>query len=91
MQKHSGCFTIFFLCECICLFADLQVVTKSPADIPRLREVSSRQGRHLCLQLNPPIGVGVTALQYVSRTNQLAVGFSDGLLQLWNMKTLKKE
>ncbi|XP_043951927.1 protein ELYS isoform X2 [Gambusia affinis] len=71
--------------------SDLQVVTKSPADIPRLREVSSRQGRHLCLQLNPPIGVGVTALQYVSRTNQLAVGFSDGLLQLWNMKTLKKE
>ncbi|XP_023187825.1 protein ELYS isoform X2 [Xiphophorus maculatus] len=71
--------------------SDLQVVTKSPADIPRLREVSSRQGRHLCLQLNPPSGVGVTALQYVSRTNQLAVGFSDGLLQLWNMKTLKKE
>uniref|UniRef100_A0A3B3V7G0 AT hook containing transcription factor 1 n=1 Tax=Poecilia latipinna TaxID=48699 RepID=A0A3B3V7G0_9TELE len=71
--------------------SDLQVVTKSPADIPRLREVSSRQGRHLCLQLNPPSGVGATALQYVSRTNQLAVGFSDGLLQLWNMKTLKKE
>ncbi|KAM4593025.1 uncharacterized protein ahctf1 isoform 2-T5 [Odontesthes bonariensis] len=71
--------------------SDLQVVTKSPAEIPRLREVSTRQGRHLCLQLNGPSGVGVTALQYISRTNQLAVGFSDGYLQLWNMKVLKKE
>ncbi|KAM9409274.1 uncharacterized protein ahctf1 [Pholidichthys leucotaenia] len=71
--------------------SDLQVVTKSPAEIPRLREVSTREGRHLCLQLNGPSGVGATALQYVSRTNQLAVGFSDGFLQLWNMKTLKKE
>ncbi|XP_069549840.1 protein ELYS isoform X2 [Brachyistius frenatus] len=71
--------------------SDLQVVTKTPAEIPRLREVSTRQGRHLCLQLNGPSGVGATALQYISRTNQLAVGFSDGYLQLWNMKTLKKE
>uniref|UniRef100_A0A8C4GFM3 AT hook containing transcription factor 1 n=1 Tax=Dicentrarchus labrax TaxID=13489 RepID=A0A8C4GFM3_DICLA len=71
--------------------SDLQVVTKSPAEIPRLREVSTRQGRHLCLQLNGPSGVGATALQYISRTNQLAVGFSDGYLQLWNMKVLKKE
>ncbi|XP_041794919.1 protein ELYS isoform X2 [Chelmon rostratus] len=71
--------------------SDLQVVTKSPAEIPRLREVSTRQGRHLCLQLNGPSGVGATALQYISRTNQLAVGFSDGYLQLWNMKALKKE
>ncbi|XP_011607981.2 protein ELYS isoform X2 [Takifugu rubripes] len=73
--------------------SDLQVVTKSPGEIPRLREVSTRQGRHLCLQLNGPSGggVGVTALQYIPRTNQLAVGFSDGYLQLWNLKTLKKE
>ncbi|KAK1891004.1 Protein ELYS [Dissostichus eleginoides] len=71
--------------------SDLQVVTKSPAEIPRLREVSTSQGRHLCLQLNGPSGVGATALQYISRTNQLAVGFSDGNVQLWNMKTLKKE
>ncbi|XP_056134819.1 protein ELYS [Lampris incognitus] len=71
--------------------SDLEVVTKSPAEIPRLRDVSSRQGRHLCLQLNGPSGTGVTALQYIPRTNQLAVGFSDGYLQLWNLKTLKKE
>uniref|UniRef100_A0AAX7T372 AT hook containing transcription factor 1 n=1 Tax=Astatotilapia calliptera TaxID=8154 RepID=A0AAX7T372_ASTCA len=71
--------------------SDLQVVTKSPAEIPKLREVSTREGRHLCLQLNGPSGVGATALQYISRTNHLAVGFSDGYLQLWNMKTLKKE
>lgn len=73
------------------LVPDLQVVTKAPAEIPRLREVSTREGRHLCLQLNGPSGVGATALQYISRTNQLAVGFSDGHLQLWNMKALKKE
>lgn len=66
-------------------------MTKSPAEIPKLREVSTREGRHLCLQLNGPSGVGATALQYISRTNHLAVGFSDGYLQLWNMKTLKKE
>ncbi|XP_062277376.1 protein ELYS isoform X2 [Scomber scombrus] len=71
--------------------SDLQVVTKSPGEIPRLREVSNRQGRHLCLQLNGPSGVGATALQYIPRTNHLAVGFSDGYLQLWNMKSLKKE
>ena len=70
---------------------DLEVVTKSPAEIPRLREASSRQGRHLCLQLSGPSGTKATALQYISRTNQIAVGFSDGYLQLWNMKTLKKE
>ncbi|KAM3625435.1 uncharacterized protein V6R79_012009 [Siganus canaliculatus] len=71
--------------------SDLQVVTKSPVEIPRLREVNTREGRHLCLQLNGPSGVGATALQYISKTNQLAVGFSDGYLQLWNMKSLKKE
>uniref|UniRef100_H3DK10 AT-hook containing transcription factor 1 n=1 Tax=Tetraodon nigroviridis TaxID=99883 RepID=H3DK10_TETNG len=71
--------------------SDLQIVTKSPGEIPRLREASTRQGRHLCLQLSAPSGVGVTALQYVPRTNQLAVGFSDGYLQLWNLKALKKE
>lgn len=89
-----------FICFLVCLHAvcksllsvlDLQVVTKSPAEIPRLREVSTKEGRHLCLQLNGPTGVGATALQYISRTNQLAVGFSDGYLQLWNLKTLKKE
>ncbi|XP_048830493.1 protein ELYS isoform X2 [Brienomyrus brachyistius] len=71
--------------------SDLEVVSKSPVDIPRLRESVMRQGRHLCLQLSSPTGTGVTALQYITRTNQLAVGYSDGYLQLWNMKTLKKE
>ncbi|XP_061734902.1 protein ELYS isoform X2 [Nerophis ophidion] len=71
--------------------SDLQVVTKSPGAIPRLREESSREGRHLCLQLNEPSGVSVTALQYIPRTNQLAVGFADGFLQLWNLKSLRKE
>nr|XP_057945294.1 protein ELYS [Doryrhamphus excisus] len=71
--------------------SDLQVVTKSPGAIPRLREVSSREGRHICLQLSGPSGVAATALQYIPRTNQLAVGFSDGYLQLWNLKSLRKE
>ncbi|KAG2468494.1 ELYS protein, partial [Polypterus senegalus] len=71
--------------------SDLEVVNKSPAEIPRIRETVTREGRHLCLQLQSPSGTSATALQYISRTNQLAVGFSDGYLQLWNMKTLKKE
>uniref|UniRef100_A0A8C1XL99 AT hook containing transcription factor 1 n=1 Tax=Cyprinus carpio TaxID=7962 RepID=A0A8C1XL99_CYPCA len=71
--------------------SDLEVVNKSPSEIPRLREGVTQQGRHLCLQLSNPTGTGATALQYIQRTNQLAVGFSDGNLQLWNMKSLKKE
>ncbi|KAJ8410297.1 hypothetical protein AAFF_G00202780 [Aldrovandia affinis] len=71
--------------------SDLEVVNKSPAEIPHIRERVTQQGRHLCLQLSSPTGTSATALQYVTRTNQLAVGFSDGYLQLWNMKTLKKE
>ncbi|XP_051579625.1 protein ELYS-like isoform X2 [Myxocyprinus asiaticus] len=71
--------------------SDLEVVNKSLSEIPRLREGVTQQGRHLCLQLSSPTGTGATALQYIQRTNQLAVGFSDGFLQLWNMKTLKKE
>ncbi|XP_073725321.1 protein ELYS-like [Misgurnus anguillicaudatus] len=69
--------------------SDLEVV--SPSEIPRFREGAIQQGRHLCLQLSSPTDTGVTALQYIQRTNQLAVGFADGYLQLWNMKTLKKE
>lgn len=95
MCLHA-CLNVLFVCllpltNHTFLFPDLQVVTKAPAEIPRLREVGTREGRHLCLQLNGPTGVGATALQYISRTNQLAVGFSDGHLQLWNMKALKKE
>ncbi|MGH0149175.1 UNVERIFIED_CONTAM: hypothetical protein FKN15_062840 [Acipenser sinensis] len=71
--------------------SDLEVVNKSPAEIPRIRETVTREGRHLCLQLQSPSGTTATAVQYLTRTNQLAVGFSDGYLQLWNMKTLKKE
>ncbi|XP_052002002.1 protein ELYS-like [Xyrauchen texanus] len=71
--------------------SDLEVVSKSLSEIPRLREGVTQHGRHLCLQLSSPTGTGATALQYIQRTNQLAVGFSDGFLQLWNMKTLKKE
>ncbi|MCJ8737246.1 hypothetical protein PDJAM_G00021870 [Pangasius djambal] len=71
--------------------SDLEVVNKCPSDIPRLREGVTQQGRHLCLQLCSPTGTGVSALHFISRTNQLAVGFTDGVLQLWNMKTLKKE
>ncbi|XP_077568926.1 protein ELYS isoform X2 [Stigmatopora nigra] len=71
--------------------SSLQVVNKSQREIPRLREASSAEGRHLSLQLNAPNGVPATALQYIPRTNQLAVGFSDGYLQLWNLKSLREE
>ncbi|NWY14002.1 ELYS protein, partial [Aphelocoma coerulescens] len=46
--------------------------------------------RHLCFQLRSPSGTAVSTLCYISRSNQLVVGFSDGYLSLGNMKTLKR-
>ncbi|XP_037104150.1 protein ELYS [Syngnathus acus] len=85
------CLDDMSFCQSELKASGLQVVTKTAREIPRLREVSHREGRHLSLQLNGPSGVSATALQYIPRTNQLAVGFSDGYLQLWNLKSLRKE
>ncbi|XP_004375929.1 protein ELYS isoform X1 [Trichechus manatus latirostris] len=71
--------------------SDLEVVTGIPAEVPHIRENVMREGRHLCLQLVSPSGTAVSTLSYISRTNQLAVGFSDGCLALWNMKSMKRE
>uniref|UniRef100_A0A8D2J3V6 AT-hook containing transcription factor 1 n=1 Tax=Varanus komodoensis TaxID=61221 RepID=A0A8D2J3V6_VARKO len=71
--------------------SDLEVITGTPPEIPQIREAITRKGRHLCFQLLNPSGTAVTTLSYIHRSNQLVVGFSDGYLSLWNMKTLKKE
>ncbi|KAM9316723.1 protein ELYS [Gastrophryne carolinensis] len=71
--------------------SDLEVMSGIPSEIPKLREAAAKARRHLCLQLLAPSGTAVSALCYISRTNQLAVGFSDGYLSLWNMKTLRRE
>ncbi|XP_037067085.1 protein ELYS isoform X2 [Peromyscus leucopus] len=71
--------------------SDLEVVTGIPAEVPHIRESVMREGRHLCFQLVSPSGTAVSTLSYISRTNQLAVGFSDGYLALWNMKSMKRE
>ncbi|XP_054550941.1 protein ELYS isoform X2 [Talpa occidentalis] len=71
--------------------SDLEVITGIPAEIPHIRENVMREGRHLCFQLVSPSGVAVSTLSYINRTNQLAVGFSDGYLALWNMKSMKRE
>nr|XP_054486605.1 protein ELYS-like isoform X1 [Agelaius phoeniceus]XP_054486606.1 protein ELYS-like isoform X1 [Agelaius phoeniceus]XP_054486607.1 protein ELYS-like isoform X1 [Agelaius phoeniceus] len=71
--------------------SDLEVVTRIPAEVPQRREAVTREGRHLCFQLRSPSGTAVSTLCYISRSNQLIVGFSDGYLSLWNMKTLKRE
>ncbi|XP_075002695.1 protein ELYS-like isoform X2 [Calonectris borealis] len=71
--------------------SDLEVVTRIPAEVPQRRETVTREGRHLCFQLQNPSGTAISTLCYISRSNQLVVGFSDGYLSLWNMKTLKKE
>uniref|UniRef100_A0A8C0UKM4 AT-hook containing transcription factor 1 n=1 Tax=Cyanistes caeruleus TaxID=156563 RepID=A0A8C0UKM4_CYACU len=71
--------------------SDLEVVTRIPAEVPQRREAVTREGRHLCFQLQSPSGTAVSTLCYISRSNQLVVGFSDGYLSLWNMKTLKRE
>ncbi|XP_063162122.1 protein ELYS isoform X2 [Candoia aspera] len=71
--------------------SDLEVITGIPSEIPQVREAVTRKGRHLCFQLLNPSGTAVTTLSYIQRSNQLVVGFSDGYLSLWNMKTLKKE
>ncbi|NXW61816.1 ELYS protein, partial [Eurystomus gularis] len=71
--------------------SDLEVVTRIPVEVPQRRETVTREGRHLCFQLQNPSGTAISALCYISRSNQLVVGFSDGYLSLWNMKTLKRE
>ncbi|KAG8511828.1 Protein ELYS [Galemys pyrenaicus] len=71
--------------------SDLEVITGIPAEIPHIRENVIREGRHLCFQLVSPSGIAVSTLSYINRTNQLAVGFSDGYLALWNMKSMKRE
>ncbi|XP_062825023.1 protein ELYS isoform X2 [Anolis carolinensis] len=71
--------------------SDLEIITGISPEIPQTRETTTRNGRHLCFQLLKPSGSAVTTLSYIHRTNQLVVGFSDGYLSLWNMKTLKKE
>ncbi|XP_068795432.1 protein ELYS [Struthio camelus] len=71
--------------------SDLEVITGIPAEVPQRREAVTREGRHLCFQLQNPSGTAISTLCYISRSNQLVVGFSDGYLSLWNMKTLKKE
>uniref|UniRef100_A0A8C3UY82 AT-hook containing transcription factor 1 n=1 Tax=Catharus ustulatus TaxID=91951 RepID=A0A8C3UY82_CATUS len=71
--------------------SDLEVVTRIPAEVPQRREAVTREGRHLCFQLRSPSGTAVSTLCYISRSNQLVVGFSDGYLSLWNMKTLKRD
>ncbi|ERE73569.1 protein ELYS [Cricetulus griseus] len=71
--------------------SDLEVITGIPSEVPHIRERVMREGRHLCLQLVSPSGTAVSTVSYISRTNQLAVGFSDGYLALWNMKSMKRE
>ncbi|CAH2249818.1 ELYS [Pelobates cultripes] len=71
--------------------SDLEVISGIPTEIPMFREAAAREHRHLCLQLQAPTGTPATTITYISRTNQLAVGFSDGYLTLWNMKTLRRE
>ncbi|XP_075268774.1 protein ELYS-like [Opisthocomus hoazin] len=69
----------------------LEVVSRIPAEVPQRREAATREGSHLCFQLQNPSGSAISSLCYISRSNQLVVGFSDGYLSLWNMKTLKRE
>ncbi|XP_006897804.1 PREDICTED: protein ELYS [Elephantulus edwardii] len=71
--------------------SDLEVLTGVPAEVPQLRENVLQEGRHLCFQLTSPSGTPVSTLSFISRTNHLAVGSSDGFLALWNMKSLKRE
>ncbi|XP_071431225.1 protein ELYS-like [Pithys albifrons albifrons] len=70
--------------------SDLEVVTRIPAEVPQRREAVIREGRHLCFQLRRPSGTAVSTLCYISRSNQLVVGFSNGYLSLGNMETLKR-
>lgn len=82
-------FTLFLVY--LTFFLDLEVIAGIPAEVPHIRERAIGEGRHLCFQLVSPSGTAVSALSYISRTNQLAVGFSDGYLALWNMKSMKRE
>ncbi|XP_053931825.1 protein ELYS-like [Cuculus canorus] len=70
---------------------DLEYVTAAPAEVPRIRETVMEEGRHLCFQLQNSSRSAVSTLYFISRTNQLVVGFCNGTLSLWNMGTLTRE
>ncbi|KAK2508419.1 hypothetical protein MC885_006617, partial [Smutsia gigantea] len=71
--------------------SDLEVITGIPVEVPHIRESVMQEGHHLCFQLVSPLGTAISTLSYINRTNQLAVGSSDGNLALWNMKSMKRE
>ncbi|XP_069707462.1 protein ELYS-like [Phaenicophaeus curvirostris] len=85
----------YHLSQCSCLVGscvtDFHVFAMFPEDIPARRRIATMGGRHLCYRLRNPSGTPISTLCYISRINQLVVGFSDGCLSLWNMKTLERE
>ncbi|XP_053931830.1 protein ELYS-like [Cuculus canorus] len=70
---------------------DREYVTAAPAEVPQIRETVMGGGRHLCFQLQNSSRSAVSTLYFISRTNQLVVGFCNGTFSLWNMGTLTRE
>ncbi|XP_069724134.1 protein ELYS-like [Phaenicophaeus curvirostris] len=70
---------------------DLDFATASPGEVAQIRETAMRGKRHLCFQLQSCCRRAASTLYFISRTNQLVVGFSNGSLSLWNIGTLTRE
>ncbi|XP_069724133.1 protein ELYS-like [Phaenicophaeus curvirostris] len=70
---------------------DLDFATASPGEVAQVRETAMRGKRHLCFPLQSCCRRAASTLYFISRTNQLVVGFSNGSLSLWNIGTLTRE
>uniref|UniRef100_UPI00358F71AF protein ELYS-like n=1 Tax=Myxine glutinosa TaxID=7769 RepID=UPI00358F71AF len=72
--------------------AGIQLVRASVTNLPSLRQRAMAESLHICVELQAGAvqSIAGSALHYAPRTNQLAVGYENGIMQLWDMNSLQQ-
>uniref|UniRef100_A0A8C4R0T9 ELYS beta-propeller domain-containing protein n=1 Tax=Eptatretus burgeri TaxID=7764 RepID=A0A8C4R0T9_EPTBU len=72
--------------------AGIHLVRASVTNLPMLRQRAMAESLHICVELQAGAiqSIAGSALHYAPRTNQLAVGFENGVFQLWDMSSLQQ-